>query len=56
MAAADTAERNGIEVEGLVREFKKGPRAVDGIDLAGRARARSTASSAPTAPASRRPC
>src|SRR5437660_416929 len=24
----------GIEVEGLVREFKKGPRAVDGIDLA----------------------
>ena len=27
-----------IEVEGLVREFKKGPRAVDGIDLARRAR------------------
>jgi len=25
--------RNSIEVEGLVREFKKGPRAVDGIDL-----------------------
>src|SRR4051812_16061057 len=25
---------NGIEVEGLVREFKKGPRAVDGIDFA----------------------
>jgi ABC-2 type transport system ATP-binding protein len=24
---------NGIEVRGLVREFKKGPRAVDGIDL-----------------------
>ena len=24
---------NGIEVEGLVREFRKGPRAVDGIDL-----------------------
>ncbi len=24
---------NGIEVEGLVKEFKKGPRAVDGIDL-----------------------
>jgi len=23
-----------IEVENLVREFKKGPRAVDGIDLA----------------------
>src|SRR5437588_1912647 len=26
-------ESNGIEVEGLVRVFKKGPRAVDGIDL-----------------------
>jgi ABC-2 type transport system ATP-binding protein len=25
---------NGIEVRGLVREFKNGPRAVDGIDLA----------------------
>src|SRR5579871_4564018 len=25
--------RNTIEVEGLVREFRKGPRAVDGIDL-----------------------
>ena len=24
---------NGIEVEKLVREYKKGPRAVDGIDL-----------------------
>src|SRR3954462_5002607 len=24
---------NGIEVEGLVREFKNGPRAVDGVDL-----------------------
>jgi ABC-2 type transport system ATP-binding protein len=24
---------NGIEVDGLVREYKKGPRAVDGIDL-----------------------
>jgi ABC-2 type transport system ATP-binding protein len=24
---------NGIEVEGLVRDFKKGPRAVDGIEL-----------------------
>ncbi len=24
---------NGIEVEGLVREYRKGPRAVDGIDL-----------------------
>ncbi len=29
MAAPD----NSIEAEGLVREFKKGPRAVDGIDL-----------------------
>jgi ABC-2 type transport system ATP-binding protein len=26
-------DRTGIEVEGLVREFKNGPRAVDGIDL-----------------------
>src|SRR5712664_1760358 len=26
-------DSNSIEVEGLVREFKKGPRAVDGIDL-----------------------
>jgi ABC-2 type transport system ATP-binding protein len=31
--AADNGERAGIEVEGLVREFKNGPRAVDGIDL-----------------------
>jgi len=31
--AATHARDNGIEVEGLVREFKKGPRAVDGIDL-----------------------
>ena len=30
--------RNGIEVNGLVREFKGGVRAVDGIDLAGAAR------------------
>ena len=30
---ASTASSNGIEVEGLVREFKDGPRAVDGIDL-----------------------
>ena len=29
----DAAFANGIEVEGLVREFKNGPRAVDGIDL-----------------------
>ncbi len=28
-----TRRREGIEVENLVREFKKGPRAVDGIDL-----------------------
>jgi ABC-2 type transport system ATP-binding protein len=28
-----TAERAAIEVESLVREFRKGPRAVDGIDL-----------------------
>ena len=28
---------NGIEAQGLVREFKNGPRAVDGIDLTGRA-------------------
>jgi ABC-2 type transport system ATP-binding protein len=27
------SDRRGIEVEGLVREFKNGPRAVDGIDL-----------------------
>jgi len=27
-------QSQGIEVEGLVREFKNGPRAVDGIDLA----------------------
>jgi ABC-2 type transport system ATP-binding protein len=26
-------QERGIEVENLVREFKKGPRAVDGIDL-----------------------
>jgi ABC-2 type transport system ATP-binding protein len=30
---ADAGERAGIEAEGLVREFKNGPRAVDGIDL-----------------------
>src|SRR5947209_4468941 len=30
---AGMSDENGIEVEGLVREFKKGPRAVDGIDL-----------------------
>src|SRR3954469_14996039 len=28
-----TERQNGIEVQGLVREFKKGPRAVNGIDL-----------------------
>ena len=27
------SERHTIEARGLVREFKKGPRAVDGIDL-----------------------
>src|SRR6187455_3574013 len=27
------ADEHGIEAEELVREFKKGPRAVDGIDL-----------------------
>ncbi|HVY96386.1 MAG TPA: ATP-binding cassette domain-containing protein [Solirubrobacterales bacterium] len=31
--AADGDGRTGIEVEALVREFKNGPRAVDGIDL-----------------------
>ncbi|HYQ78370.1 MAG TPA: ATP-binding cassette domain-containing protein [Solirubrobacterales bacterium] len=29
----ETQRSGGIEVEGLVREFKNGPRAVDGIDL-----------------------
>jgi ABC-2 type transport system ATP-binding protein len=34
MGTVGQVERaNGIEVEGLVREYKKGPRAVDGIDL-----------------------
>src|SRR2546423_5268359 len=28
-----TVHPNTIEAEGLVREFKKGPRAVDGVDL-----------------------
>src|SRR5882724_7450421 len=32
-SVAGTAGQAGIEAEGLVREFKKGPRAVDGIDL-----------------------
>jgi ABC-2 type transport system ATP-binding protein len=31
--SAEQAPRAGIEVERLVREFKNGPRAVDGIDL-----------------------
>jgi len=31
--AANAREGSGIEVDGLVREFKNGPRAVDGIDL-----------------------
>ncbi|MFI5028796.1 MAG: ATP-binding cassette domain-containing protein [Solirubrobacterales bacterium] len=30
---AENRDNKGIEVEGLVREFKNGPRAVDGIDL-----------------------
>jgi ABC-2 type transport system ATP-binding protein len=30
---ARVERENGIEVNGLVREYKKGPRAVDGIDL-----------------------
>src|SRR6478672_11479030 len=30
---AERREGSGIEVEGLAREFKNGPRAVDGIDL-----------------------
>jgi ABC-2 type transport system ATP-binding protein len=33
MAESSSARSGGIEVEGLVREFKNGPRAVDGIDL-----------------------
>ena len=34
VASVGRVEReNGIEVEGLVREYRKGPRAVDGIDL-----------------------
>src|SRR3954467_6349406 len=33
MMATETTDRTGIEVEGLVREFKNGPRAVNGIDL-----------------------
>jgi ABC-2 type transport system ATP-binding protein len=33
IACGRMSEPNGIEVEGLVRVFKKGPRAVDGIDL-----------------------
>jgi ABC-2 type transport system ATP-binding protein len=31
--AVERPDGTGIEVEGLVREFKNGPRAVDGIDL-----------------------
>jgi ABC-2 type transport system ATP-binding protein len=30
---ANELRENGIEVRGLVREYKKGPRAVDGIDI-----------------------
>jgi ABC-2 type transport system ATP-binding protein len=32
-ASSAAAAGNGIEAEGLVREFRKGPRAVDGVDL-----------------------
>lgn len=31
--AMTTSENNGIEVRGLVKQFQKGPKAVDGIDL-----------------------
>ena len=34
MAETSPQHSASIEVEGLVREFRKGPRAVDGIDLA----------------------
>ena len=34
MTVENGIAENGIEVRGLVREYKKGPRAVDGIDLA----------------------
>jgi ABC-2 type transport system ATP-binding protein len=33
LRGVDTPRDNSIRAEGLVREFKKGPRAVDGIDL-----------------------
>jgi ABC-2 type transport system ATP-binding protein len=33
VAQDNTIEHNGIEVEKLVREYRRGPRAVDGIDL-----------------------
>jgi len=33
MSTTRSSDSNGIEVESLVREFKNGPRAVDGIDL-----------------------
>src|SRR4051812_7492691 len=33
LGSAPMTRDNGIEVEGLVREFKNGPRAVDGVDL-----------------------
>jgi ABC-2 type transport system ATP-binding protein len=33
VAADDRIENNGIAVEKLVREYRRGPRAVDGIDL-----------------------
>src|SRR6187402_3806594 len=34
MVEGHAGGNNGIEVDGLVREYRKGPRAVDGIDLA----------------------
>ena len=33
LRGVDAPRENSIQAHGLVREFKKGPRAVDGIDL-----------------------
>ena len=49
-----TDRHDGIEVEGLVREFKNGPRAVDGIEFAVQP-GEIYGFLGPTAPASRRP-
>ena len=46
---------NAIEAHGLVKTLSGDVRALDGLDLDGRGRARSSACSAPTAPASPRP-